>query len=380
MRIVFFVFCFLVSVVSIGQDQKELIKIEVSEHCKDYISKRTYENSIFTKQFDLVSEFGSNSMIQFAYQESRLKGDYHRMIFFLFNENFFNKYVTKPICLRVDGKEFILDRLVEYYKSTTLTVLGDPVRWYSLGFNFDEDLKSALSSCKNIELELTRIDSKAKRKWELSEKLTNDIRSMTACFDTYVLPIELELFKKKEFENANYMRSLKSYPLDFRNFNWETSREDVISGCQDSVLYKDNNSIFTNVTLNGSKFNCIYYFTNNQLYQGVYVFAENFVNENNFYMKYKDLFTILQEKYGEPREIIKNRSREVWNDENEIGLAIQYGEYVEFAVWQTTTSEIVLTIEGENYQSKISVRYRTTNSDLLKTVQEKEKVQRVEGF
>jgi hypothetical protein len=85
-------------------------------------------------------------------------------------------------------------------------------------------------------------------------------------------------------------------------------------------------------------------------------------------------------KYGEPKKVIKHRSKDLWDKANEIGMAIQTGEYEEYTFWETKTSTIMLIIEGENFNSKLSIRYKTKDENLTKDVLIKEKTKSSEGF
>ena len=132
--------------------------------------------------------------------------------------------------------------------------------------------------------------------------------------------------------------------------------------------------------MNNDNFLALYYFNQDRLYQGVYVLEEDYVNENNFYTKYKEIQKILTSKYGEPKKVTKHRSKDLFDGANEIGMAIQTGEYSEYTLWETKKSTITLIIEGENFDSKLTIRYNTKDSALLMEVKKDDKIRRTDGF
>jgi len=61
-------------------------------------------------------------------------------------------------------------------------------------------------------------------------------------------------------------------------------------------------------------------------------------------------------------------------------MAIQTGEYQEYTYWETKTSTIKLIIEGENFDSKITIRYNTKDPSLSTEVKSDNNVKKVQGF
>ena len=116
------------------------------------------------------------------------------------------------------------------------------------------------------------------------------------------------------------------------------------------------------------------------LYQGVYDFKGEFVNENNFYSKYNNLSRILSEKYGEPKSVSKYRNGDLFKDVDDIGMAIQTGRYSETRIWETKQSIIKLNITGENFEVNLTIRYLTKDPELMKNAKTKIKEESTEGF
>src|SRR5690606_5140157 len=100
----------------------------------------------------------------------------------------------------------------------------------------------------------------------------------------------------------------------------------------------------------------------------------------NFYVKYKEIQKLLTQKYGEPKKVSKQKSKGLFDGANEIGMAIQTGEYKEFSIWETRNSRIMLIIEGENFDSKLTIRYNTKDPNLLLDAKEEDKKKSLEGF
>ena len=61
-------------------------------------------------------------------------------------------------------------------------------------------------------------------------------------------------------------------------------------------------------------------------------------------------------------------------------MAIQTGEYTEYAIWETKDTEIKLIITGENFDSDLTIRYNSKDSQLTIDVEKSNKKSRTDGF
>ena len=363
-----------------SQEAKEVIKIEVDSDCKDCISKRTYKDEIFTQQLTIVTGLYIKAKVGFAYQNNFMFEKKGKMIYFHFDQDLFKWYNTNNIYLNIDGIEYKLNVLVDFIKIQSMNALAEIVYTYSFGYVLNESLTNAIKNAREIKLELLNSSSKQRKSWELSSNTTTDIINYYNCFEKYYLPIEERFENEKKIAEEEYQKNLKSYETDYRNSKWLDTKEIVKNSNSENILVETKDAVAYKVKLNNDDFKAYYYFNNDRLYQGVYVLDKEYVNENNFYAKYLDVKKVLTGKYGEPKKVIKHRSKDLWDKANEIGMAIQTGEYEEYTFWETKTSTIMLIIEGENFNSKLSIRYKTKDENLTKDVLIKEKTKSSEGF
>ena len=363
-----------------SQEAKEVIKIEVDSDCKDCISKRTYKDEIFTQQLTIVTGLYIKAKVGFAYQDNFMFEKKGKMIYFHFDQDLFKWYDTKNIYLNIDGKEYQVNGLVDYIKNQTLNALAETVYVYSLGYVLDNSLASAIQDAKVLKLELLNSSSKQRKSWALSSSTVTDLVKYYNCFVKYYSPIEKRFEEEKKLVEEEYQKNLKSYETDYRNSKWLDSKETVKKASSDSLLLEKPDALAYRVKLNNDDYGAFYYFNKDRLYQGVYVLEEEYVNENNFYAKYLEVKRVLTSKYGEPKKVYKHRSKDLYDKANEIGMAIQTGEYQEYTFWETKTTTIMLIIEGENFDSKLTIRYNTKDPNLSIEVKTEEKAKSTEGF
>jgi hypothetical protein len=363
-----------------SQEAKEVIKIEVDSDCKDCISKRTYKDEIFTQQLTIVTGLYIKAKVGFAYQDNFMFEKKGKMIYFHFDQDLFKWYDTKTIYLNIDGTEYQLNVLVDFLKNQTINALAETVYVYSLGYVLDDSLAKAIQNAKIVKLELLNASSKQRKSWDLSSSTVTDLVKHYNCFFKYYSPIEKRLEEEKKLAEEEYQKNLKSYETDYRNSKWIDSKETVKKSSSDSLLLENTDALAYRVKLNNDEYKAFYYFNKDRLYQGVYVLDEEYVNENNFYAKYLEVKKVLTSKYGEPKKVIKHRSKDLWDKANEIGMAIQTGEYQEYTFWETKTTTIMLIIEGENFDSKLTIRYNTKDPNLSIDVKTEEKAKSTEGF
>jgi hypothetical protein len=368
MKITLLVLTLLFNFNTYSQPAKEVIKIEVDNECKQCISKRTYVDEIFTQQLTIVTGLYIKARLGFAYQENFMFENKGRMIYFHFDQDLFKWYNTKNIYLNIDGIEFQMNQLSDFVKSNTLNALAETVYIYSLGFVLDNSLAEAIHNAKSIKLELLHSTSQQRKSWDLSSSTVIDLVKHYNCFIKYCSTIENRLNNEKALAEEEYQKNLKSYETDYRNSKWSDSKETVLLAQKDSLSIVQPDALAYKIEMNNDEFLAFYYFNKNRLYQGVYVLDEKFVNENNFYSKYVEIKKILTSKYGEPKKVIKHRSKDLWDGANEIGMAIVTGEYQEYTFWETKSSTITLIIEGENFDSKLTIRYKTKDPKLSSEV------------
>lgn len=161
---------------------------------------------------------------------------------------------------------------------------------------------------------------------------------------------------------------------DFRNARWGMTKTEV-KQLENSILrFENDNSLFYNgVRIKYLEFELLYRFTNNKLTSAYYSSITEHTNKNDYISDYKTLKTLLTQKYGEPIE-----DKVVWKDDlykgdNEEGFAVSVGHLFYYANWETESTEVDLTLWGNNYEVKLMLSYSGKEFKKLEEEKEKEK-------
>lgn len=162
----------------------------------------------------------------------------------------------------------------------------------------------------------------------------------------------------------------------FRNTRWGMSLEEVkvseplepaqtagdMIGYKTKVLQKD-------VLL-------AYIFADKKLVRAKYVLAERHSNKTDFIQDYKDFKKILTEKYGKPK-----REDVVWKDDfyksdpSHWGMAVATGRLSYFSTWETSDSEIICALYGDNFNITCGVEYTSKSlRQIEKNIQQKKEL------
>lgn len=366
-----------ISFISLNQENKEVIKIDIDRDCKKYISKRTYKNEIFTQKISVTSGIE----VSFAFSSSKDLQEKRRMIYFHFNENKFRFFDNKTIRLEVDEGDFRFDRPIDFQVFETTNVLdGEKNETFTIGFLLKDTFTDAIKNASSITLNMFKDLSKKHKDWEFSNSTLTDFVDSYNCFVKYYSPIYDKLLKERIKKEEEYQKTLKSYETNFRDSKWYDSKSEVkVSEKSDPIIEKEQ-AIGYKATLNGDEFRAYFYFNKDRLYKGAYSLQEDYVNENNFYAKYKEIGDIITQKYGEPKKIIKKRNKDLYNEPNEIGMSIQTGEYKEYTLWETKHTYILLSIEGENFDSNLIIEYTSKDPELFLDAKKSIQKKKTEGF
>jgi len=101
-----------------------------------------------------------------------------------------------------------------------------------------------------------------------------------------------------------------------------------------------------------------YYFAENQLVEGRYMFTEKHANDLLFFADFRNVKESLTKKYGEP-----TRDKVLWlndlfkDDSSQWGMALSIGHVVFEVAWRTSQTEIMLRLVGDNYEVTHFVQY-----------------------
>ena len=338
-------------------------KITVDRGCQPYVSRKQNVNELYTKPTEVVSNFMYKVNVVFS-----LKNLEH-IIYFALDSRTFGAFKSDNIYLTLDSNEIIFSNLVDYEKKTVITGLLETEYIYYVGYKLTDDLRNEIAVAENMSFGLINQISKKKKIWNIKSYHVRDIKESLDCFGTYSLPII-----------TTYEESLIEYPTDFRKHNWKDSKEQALEKEAAELFVEDEERLIYLVELNNDNYHAYLFFHDNELHQGVYAFMDEFVNENSYYSKFKEVSKLLTSKYGEMRSKKKYGDKGVWDEPGEIGMAIQTGHYSEVRIWETKNTIVKLKIGGENFDSKLTIRYFTKDKSLEEKVKKKLEEKSLDGF
>ena len=171
---------------------------------------------------------------------------------------------------------------------------------------------------------------------------------------------------------------------DFRKTNWGMSKEQV-KATEDAKLDIEDDSkpgcfilAYSNIKIDGRDSICVYYFLEDKLYQSAYGFLRKHSNDNFYIDDYENLKGILTKKYGKP--VLDNvtwRNDLFKDDKQSWGLAVSIGHLEYFSSWETSTTYIMLGLDGDNYKIDLTLGYSSRELEewVKKIKEEQEKSQ-----
>lgn len=341
----------------------EVVKIDVDKDCSDHIGKRQFKGVLSTSNIQIVHDLVNKVQMGFSYYQNR------EVIYFTLNEFMFTHYQLDNFRLTIDGKDYNFDKMVQFQKLTNLNAVLDEVNSFAFGFEISPSTIESIKNGKVMTFSLVYSTNHQRKDWAFSVSSIRNTQETLTCFQNYYTPIKQE-----------YINSLKDYEFDFRNSKWKDTKEVVLESEKSELILNSGDHLVYNVKLNSSNYTANFIFTNNQLHHGFYSFKDDFVNENNFYEHYKQTVKLLESKYGSPKTVNKHRKGNLFDDIDDIGLAIETGQYSESTVWETKDSFITIIITGENYKVDILISYETKDQQLLIESQKIKKENQLDGF
>lgn len=122
----------------------------------------------------------------------------------------------------------------------------------------------------------------------------------------------------------------------------------------------------------------MYYFADNKLVRGAYIFRNEHINNNQYIDDFETVKKSLTEKYGKPQ-----KDEQVWsggdlfkNDPSVWGTAVAVGNLQYGAVWTLNDTQIALWLSGDNLKIQHVLGYKSTKPEhleLMKKAQDKAK-------
>ena len=181
--------------------------------------------------------------------------------------------------------------------------------------------------------------------------------------DTYNSPdsgiLESEPLSSEEpSESPEDTEPAKRDDADFRNAKWGDSIETVLEYETEIELNEIDGTLIGSAVVNNFDAYAIYFFDNNECYQGAYSFNLEYTNAGQYIPTYNSLKESLTKKYGEPSEdVIIPLERESLIDMAGEAKALEYGYEVYRARWETSTTDIMLGMGAENFEVSLIIQY-----------------------
>ena len=195
------------------------------------------------------------------------------------------------------------------------------------------------------------------------------IKSNESLVNTYAYNLIMSYSKDGNKRNDNDKTS-SSDNTHFRDTKWGMSMQEVKNIEKQEPVYENNEMIVYEDYLIQLPVEVIYIFIDNKLTRTKYNFIQSHTNENDFILDYKSLNNALKNKYGKPNEEDHFWSDDLYKDSpSDWGFAVSIGHHSYFTEWDTSDTEILSGLYGDNYKITMEVEY---NSKELKDL-EKEK-------
>lgn len=246
-------------------------------------------------------------------------------------------------------------------------------------------LKSYVSNCvdKSIEAEVlsNEMDRLLISVFGEPDIIDND-------YGTYMSHLDRRWFKEKYIVDVNHMvfstsqiyvltiEKNKAEGNDFRVAKWGESKE--------SIMRKEGKRDKANIAeiylfddfVAGMDCDVAYIFTDNKLCMAKYYFKPKHTNKNDYIKDFRDLVTLMKEKYGETSYDAPEWHNTLYKgDYNEYGFAVSLGHLSYSAGWLGQTSDIMVVLYGENYEINLMVQYVSEKyKQAMRKQQRKDKV------
>jgi hypothetical protein len=173
---------------------------------------------------------------------------------------------------------------------------------------------------------------------------------------------------QKESGQASAADPKKTVSGGFRESKWGAKQEEVKKAEKAEFFNKTKtNSGLDAAVYKGtaSGMNCYigYYFAENVLVEGRYIFYAEHSNKSLFIDDFDKVKNFLIEKYGKPDiDNIDWKNNLFKDDPAEWGLAISMGHLVYFASWELSDALIRLLLSGDNYDITFALDYLSSSA------------------
>jgi hypothetical protein len=147
---------------------------------------------------------------------------------------------------------------------------------------------------------------------------------------------------------------------DFRKASWGMPRSEVVLTEADDPTSQDDSALIYSRKVAGMSALIGYLFVDDKLVKGKYMFRQQHSEFSQYITDYDTLKKAMEKKYGKAQ-----KSRDIWSNDlytnipAEWGKAVSLGYLTRLSYWSTKTTEITLTLKGENEKIDLWLEYKS---------------------
>ena len=170
-----------------------------------------------------------------------------------------------------------------------------------------------------------------------------------------------------------------SSSFKFRKIEWGASKNTVKSIEKSKLIFDEKDKlIYEDYVLTFETW-IFYSFVNDKLVQGNYIFRNRHSNQTDFIADYKNTKEKLIKKYGQPSEDEFFWKDDLYKDSpNDWGIAVSKGDLFYYAIWELETTQIGISLSGDNYEVKHIIEYHSKKfKDIKESVRNKEDLEEI---
>jgi hypothetical protein len=159
------------------------------------------------------------------------------------------------------------------------------------------------------------------------------------------------------------------YGQDFRKSNWGMNKAQVKKTETSEILKETDDVLAYKSELAGYQSYVIYIFAGDKLTRAKYSIIEEHSNKNDYISDYNTLKSLLQKKYGVPKEDETIWKNDLYKDDySQWGFAVSLGHLTYYSSWETERTSVFFVLNGENYDLETVIEY---SSKELSAVEDK---------
>ncbi|OBQ55249.1 hypothetical protein [Halodesulfovibrio spirochaetisodalis] len=179
---------------------------------------------------------------------------------------------------------------------------------------------------------------------------------------------------EKAVVNSLNKQSVKSYLFSFRKTNWGMTKQEVKQSETANLVTELGDALMFEDYLLQREYEIIYVFVKNKLVRAKYVLKDKYSNENMYLFAYREMSNVLTKKYGTPIGDEKFWSNSLYKDDIEKhGFAVSIGHLLQYQEWVLPETDISLNMQGNNYEVRCAVEYKSTKFRSLEEALEEKK-------